>query len=592
MPKRKASWGACAQERSNRKAAEIIKGATKLLLRGAHADALRILRAAILRHPDNAAMLTRMADALLQGERVAEARNAYQRALALDPTLFQAWYGSGMAEFSLGAYAAAIGNLRQAVALAPRDADARFYLGKSLFQMGQVDAAIDEFLFVTKSDDTEMRRAALRQIAVIIPGSPRRGNREILNARRAWARHEAKREKSRQAGAAKHRTSRRKLRIGYVSSFFQHRNWMKPVWGMIHHHDRSEFEIHLFADQGNPSPETGYEADPLDRVHVITGLSNQEAAARISAAGIDVLIDLNGYSAPERLGLLTRKPAPVIAGWFNMYATSGIRAYDYIVGDATVIPPEEEPFYSERVLRVSGSYLAFSVRYPVPPVVPPPCLRTGKVTFGCLAPQYKITNEVIAAWTRILKAAPTASLLMKSKCLDERTSRAAVLAPFTQCGLAPERVRLEGAAEHYKFLEAYERVDIALDTFPYNGGTTTAEALWQGVPVLAFNGDRWAGRISRSLLTAAGLGEWVEASLEGYIERAIGLANSPGTAERLANLRSGMREQLLASRACDSSTLCRDMEVHYRRIAGATATDRSRKNRYGPELRCQTSSGG
>jgi protein O-GlcNAc transferase len=572
-------------ERLNCKAAQIIERTTRLLLRGAHLEALPILRAAILRHPGNASVLTRYADALHQAEHVAEARDVYRRALALDKGEFQAWYGCGMAEFSSGAYADAIECLCHAVALAPRDADARFYLGKSLFQMGEVDAAIDEFLLAAESTDAGMRRQSLRQIAVIIPGSPSRGNGPVLKARQKWARLEEKIERPQRAGVTRRAVASRKLRIGYVSSFFHHRNWMKPVWGMINRHDRSGFEIHLLTDQGSPSAEGGYRAHPGDFIHDITDLSNEEAAAKISAAGIDVLVDLNGYSAPERLGLFMRKPAPIIVGWFGMYATTGIRAFDYIVGDASVVPPEEEPFYSERVLRVSGSYMAFSVLYPVPPVVPPPCLRARRITFGCLAPQYKITDEVITAWARILGAAPTASLLLKSSCLDDGSNRAAVHSRFARAGIAPERVLLEGSAKHYEFLDAYARVDIALDTFPYNGGTTTAEALWQGVPVLTFNGDRWVSRISRSILVAAGLEEWIESSLKSYAQRAIKLAKSPATSGQLMGLRGRMRERLLASPACDTAALCREMEAHYQLIAGISdGQGRSRNSRPGPSL--------
>ncbi|MGB0034566.1 MAG: tetratricopeptide repeat protein [Candidatus Acidiferrales bacterium] len=575
------------QERANRKAAQIVERTTRLLLRGAHAKALPMLREATGLYPGDAAILTRYADALYQAERVGEAKDNYRKALAIDANVFQAWYGCGMAEFSAGAYAGAIDCFRHAVALEPRDLEARSYLGKSLFQMGEIDSAINEFMVVARSKDEVMRREALRQIAVIIPGSPSHGNGPILKARQKWARLEEKSERPRSAGLKSRTEGSRKLRIGYVSSFFHHRNWMKPVWGMINRHDRSAFEIHLFADRGSPSVESGYQADPHDFIHVTTGLSNEKAAAKIFAAGIDVLVDLNGYSAPERLGIFMRKPAPSIVGWFNMFATSGIRAFDYIVGDASVIPPEEERFYCERVLRVSGSYLAFSVLYPVPPVVPPPCLRTGRFTFGCLAPQYKITNEEIAVWTQILVAAPAASVLLKSTCLDEASNRAAVHAKFDAHGIAPERVLLEGSAEHSEFLEAYARVDVALDTFPYNGGTTTAEAIWQGVPVLAFNGDRWVGRISRSILVAAGLGDWVEASLESYIQRAIRLAQSPATPGQLADLRCGMRERLLASAACDTAALCREMEAHYRAVACISdVRGRAREGKLKPNRPC------
>jgi predicted O-linked N-acetylglucosamine transferase (SPINDLY family) len=352
---------------------------------------------------------------------------------------------------------------------------------------------------------------------------------------------------------------------------------MKPVWGTIKSHDRSAFEIHLFLDGENPSSASGYRRHPDDSIHLIGDLSNKAAAARIAAAGIDVLVDLNGYSAAERLGLFMRKPAPVVAAWFNMYATSGVRAFDYIIGDASVIPPEEEGLYTERVLRVSGSYLAFSVLYPAPPVEPPPCLRSGHLTFGCLAPHYKITDDVILAWAEILCAAPNARLLLKNTAMDDPSNQVALYRRFARCGVAQERVVVEGPTEHYEFLETYKWVDIALDTFPYNGGTTTAEALWQGVPVLAFHGDRWVGRISRSILLAAGFGDWVAASLEAYIQRAISLALSPDTPAMLAALRARMREHLLASPACDTTALCRELEGHYlsmARLGGAHARTR------------------
>lgn len=564
MPRRRRS-GLRRRNLTESSARQVIDRATKFLLRGASSQALKILAPAIVQFPDNAAIFTRFADALYQAGDILGARNAYRSALVLDESVFQAWYGCGMAEYSLGAHAHATDCLNHAAALKPEDAEVRFYLGKALFQMGEIDRAIDEFSRAAKSGG--MQRQAVRQIAVIIPGSASRGNREILQARRASAALEEKFE--RPAGAGKIRRPGRsgKLRIGYVSSFFRDRNWMKPVWGAINHHDRSSFEIHLFADQGDPTSQSGYRKHSSDFVHSITGLSNAAAARRIARAGIDVLVDLNSYSAPDRLGIFMCHPAPAIAAWFNAYATTGIGAFDCIIGDAEVIPPSEERFYAEQVARVPGSYLAFSVLYPVPAVEPPPSVKNGYVTFGCLAPLYKIVPEVIAAWAQILRAAPTARLLLKSSQLHDAAIRAAVLAKFSRLEIASERLLLEEPEEHFDFLKAYSRVDIALDTFPYNGGTTTMEALWQGVPVLTFSGDRWVGRISRSILAAAELAEWVEPLLKAYIDRAVRLAVSPGTCHELASMRGRMRDQLQRSAACDSATLCRELERRYRLMA-------------------------
>ena len=283
-----------------------------------------------------------------------------------------------------------------------------------------------------------------------------------------------------------------KLRVGYCSKFFHAQNWMKPVWGVINHHDREAFEIHLFSDGKPPSAESGYRQNRLDHIHDSRDLSNAELASLVARTGIDILVDLNGYSFQRRLGLFMRRPAPVAISWFNMYATSGVDAFDYVIGDAAVISVSEEQFYCERVLRVPGSYLAYSVLYPVPDVLPPPFLTAGHLTFGSFCSQYKLTDEVIAAWAKILRQAPEAKLFVKNGDLGDATNRAALEERFARWEIAPERLLLDGPAPHQEFLAAYGRVDIALDTFPYNGGTTTMEALWQGVPVLSFNGDRWA----------------------------------------------------------------------------------------------------
>jgi predicted O-linked N-acetylglucosamine transferase (SPINDLY family) len=414
-------------------------------------------------------------------------------------------------------------------------------------------------------------------IAVVIPGSPKSGNQEILDARRAYAADIPAPRAALKRPPAGGRAAHAKLRVGYVSSFFQRPNWMKPVWGLINQHDRERFEIHLFSDAPATAIASGYRTCPEDHYHNTTRLSNEEMAALIEASEIDLLVDLNGYSNMQRLPLYALKPAPVIAGWFNLYASTGLACLDYLIGDEEVIPAEEEQFYGEKIRRVPGSCLTFEVGYAVPPVAAPPCLSRPAVTFGCLASQYKITSEVIAAWSRILAQAPRSTLLVKNATLGPAGNRRFVHERFREHGIAPERVRLEGGAEHYDFLKRYDGIDAALDTFPYNGGTTTTEAIWQGVPVIAFAGDRWAARTSASILRAGGLGEFVGRGLEEYVSLAIALARSPETPARLEELRRTMRARLAASPVCDTRAFAREMEQLYERMTedpGARASER------------------
>jgi predicted O-linked N-acetylglucosamine transferase (SPINDLY family) len=295
----------------------------------------------------------------------------------------------------------------------------------------------------------------------------------------------------------------------------------------------------------------------------VKALSNPDLARLIEEHAIDILIDLNGYSRPSRLPLFALRPASVQVSWFNMFATSGLDRFDYLIGDEHVIPREEEPFYTEQVIRVPGSYLTFEVTYPVPDVGPPPCLKTGTLTFGCLAPQYKITTEVVEAWSTILRGASRSRLILKSVLLGQPSTRDFVLDLFARSGIAPERVELDGPAEHFTFLKRYDDIDIALDTFPYNGGTTTMEALWQGVPVLTFKGDRWAARISASLVLEAGLPDFVAANLDGFVEQGVALASDPAIADRLTELRRTMRARLEASPVCHTALFARNMEASF-----------------------------
>ncbi len=355
---------------------------------------------------------------------------------------------------ALGDHAQAVESFRRQAAIQPDNGMALTNLGKSLFELGQIDPALEAFRLALDRLPEGADCLALANIAIVIPGSPTAGNREILEARRTWAARclpaaPADRSFERQSLARG-----RPIRLGYVSAFFDKPNWMKPVWTLINHHDRDRFEIHLLSDRPEAAIEPVYRRDPRDSFHDTSGLANPELARLVAEIGIDILIDLNGYSRPSRLPLFATRSAPVQAAWFNMFATSGLSGFDYIIGDHHVIPPEEDIFYTERIVRVPGNYLTFEVTYPVPEVAPAPCLRRGGLTFGCLAPQYKITTEVVEAWSRILRECPGTRLLLKSVVLGQPEARefvARAIRPVRRAGRpAPPRrpggpLRLPGA---------------------------------------------------------------------------------------------------------------------------------------------------
>ena len=341
---------------------------------------------------------------------------------------------------------------------------------------------------------------------------------------------------------------------------------MKPVFGVINQHDRDRFEIHMLSDGGDPAEASGYVDHADDRIWQINSLSNEQLARHIAAAGLDVLVDLNGYSAQRRLPLFMHRPARRQIGWFNMFATTGMAAFD-------CAGRRRMPCCRRRRSRsiASASIACLAATWRSTCAIRCRTWRRrlvwpmGYITFGCLGSAYKLTDTVIEAWARIMARRPGARLLLKNGTLDDASNRSDCCGGLRGHGIAAERLLLEGGDEHYEFLRAYARIDVALDTFPYNGGTTTTEALWQGVPVLTFNGDRWASRTSRSLLLAAGLPEWVCNDREGYINAAIRLAHAADTPARLARLRGGLREQVRRSAACDTAGLCRELERLYLR---------------------------
>ena len=564
-------------------ASPAVEKITTLLLAGKSREALVAARAAHKKFPRDAQIATRLADALYANASLRDAEKHYRRAIELDPEIFQAHYGLGMAQLSHHAFAEAARSLQRALKLVPDDPDALLALGSCCFAAGEVDAAIDHYELIASQSqvDAYAKTTALLEIAKIIPGSSVRLNAHIKQAREAYAKQAAQNlhnaTKRKPLRPKKSRVARApKLRIAYLSAYFGSRNWMKPVWGVINEHDRAAFELHLLHDNKPPSPASGYRRHSADHVHDIAALDNDGVATLIQKLGFDVLIDLNGYSYTRRLDLLVRKPAPVQLGWFNMFATTGMPQFDAIVGDAHVIPNEEAAFYTEKILRVSGTYLAFNVQYSTPDIVPPPCLSAPNraLTFGCLAPQYKITPEVLAAWSQILAATPQTRLVLQNTYLHNDQNRADIFARFAKLGIAPERLVFHPPAEHLSFLKTYGEIDVALDTFPYSGGTTTMESLWQGVPVLTFEGDRWAARTTKSLLLAARLDDWVVRSRDAYVKRAIDLARSERTPDMLAALRREMRWGLMESAACDTSRLCRELEAIYKKIARQPTTAR------------------
>jgi len=541
---------------------ELMREATRHLKQGRFAEALAAFDKARVHKPRDAAVHEGRADALHGLNRLPDAIAAYDLALSLDATRPMAWWGLGCARKTRNEYAPAAVAFRRLTELDPANGHGWHNLGTTLHELGEADAAW-----------TALQKAAellpepeisLSLIATLIPGVPSATATDIRTAREKWAAFYPVKERPPLAEGLPNRP----IRVGYLSSFYMNRNWMKPVWALVNAHDREDFAITLISEGPLEWIKDGYRRDNRDGFLDIQKLDNPNAAKRIAELNLDILVDLNAYSRQQRLPLYTLRPAPIQVTWFNTYATTGFNCFDAVIADETTVLPGDEALCSEaRVERVTGSYLTFGVNYPVPDVAPSPYLSGKPFTFGCFAPQYKINAPMLDVFARILQGAPGSRLVLKNRAFSEACNREYMANAFRSRGIAPERVELDGPAEHFEFLKKYAAIDLTLESFPYNGGTTTMESLWQGVPVLTYRGKRWTERIGAAMILAAQLPEFVAEDADEFVRRAIAFANTPS---RLSELRPTLREQVSRSPLCHATGFARQMEAIYRRLVGVS----------------------
>ena len=294
-------------------------------------------------------------------------------------------------------------------------------------------------------------------------------------------------------------------------------------------------------------------------------LSDDALAEQIRADGIDILIDLAGHTEGNRLMVFARKPAPVQVTWMGYVTTTGLAAMDWRITHADADPPQAESHYSERLWRLAGTMWCYQPLPEMPAVSPPPSLRKGYVTFGSFNRYAKTNPLVLDAWAQILARVPDSRLVL---CIPEGSVRTHLSQFLGERGIDPGRIDCFTKIEHEQFWALHAEVDIALDPFPFGGGTTTCETLWMGVPLITCTGKtggdfepRFASRMSAAFLRNIGLDELITETVAGYIDRAVGLANDPPRRERL---RMELRPRMAAAPLTNPARFAREMEAAYK----------------------------
>jgi len=353
----------------------------------------------------------------------------------------------------------------------------------------------------------------------------------------------------------------RRLRLGYVSPDFRTHSVAYFIESLLAHHDPQEFEVVCYSHVEFEDETTARFKKHAQRWHRTCGMSDDELAAAVHRDGIDILVDLAGHTGGNRLVAFSYKPSPLQFTYLGYPNTTGLDTIDYRITDACADAQGEDEYYTEKLFRLDGCFLCYT-----PPRDAPDAARArdggAQIMLGSFNTLSKLNPQVIALWSQILHAIPGARLLLKRRALNDPGTRDRIVALFESNGIDRGRLELLDHVETtHDHLALYNRIDICLDTFPYNGTTTTCEALWMGVAVVTLAGAHHAQRVSLSILHALGIEELVARSHEEYIERVCSLAADRG---RLGEFRSTMRDRMAKSPLCDARGFTRRFEAALR----------------------------
>ena len=359
----------------------------------------------------------------------------------------------------------------------------------------------------------------------------------------------------------------KKLRIGYVSADFNHHPVAYFVEPILSHHNPQDFSIFCYHNslKKDQVSQRLQQLVSKDNWRDIYHLDDRAVVNRIKADAIDILVDLSGHSADNRLEVFAQKPAPIQVNYLGYPNTTGLDTIDYRFSDRYADPVgKTEAFHTEKLIRLANSFICYQPPADAPPVTPPPVTQNKYITFGSFNNLAKVNPKLINCWAKILQGVAGSRLILKSRALKDRDTQERIYHLFANAGIERDRIILRGwIKKNSNHLALYNEVDIALDTYPYHGTTTTCEALYMGVPVITLAGASHVSRVGVSLLSSVGLTELIANSQEEYVERAISLASN---SDRLAQLRSNIRPRLQKSPLTDGKKFTLQLESTYRHL--------------------------
>ena len=574
---------------------------------GQFSAAIRCFEKILAAEPTDSAVLSNLGNCHLKERRVTKAIRCYRKAISANPSYLLAYINLADAFQRQKDRTAAIKTYRKALRNATGTAEHQgniailhHRLGLALRQQEKTDEAIENYraaiahqpdfalahnslgvALLARNEATEAMTCFRRTMQLdpgysnahsnlllvmnYLPGlTQKQIYKESLQFDTRYARRLLKNRKPFPRSGNK----KKRIRAGYLSPDFRDHSVAYFTRKLLGRHDRNAIEVYCYACVETPDDTTGQFQAQADHWVPITSMHDEEVAARIRRDGIDILVDLTGHTSNNRLLIFARKPAPIQVAWLGYPNTTGMRTIDYRLTDALVDPPgDADRLHTETLVRLEHGFLCYQTDDSIPLPSTPPCAGNGYITFGSFNTILKETPEVVRIWSQILQSIPDSRLVLKSHALEDEETKNRLLRAYAEHGISSERIDLVNTfRSRRQHMTLYSTIDIALDPFPYNGTTTTFEALWMGVPVICLRGKRHASRVSASIMQRIGLPQLIADSQDGYVEAARRLADNTG---ELQELRNALRARIQESSLMNLPLFTKTLENAYRRMWAA-----------------------
>jgi protein O-GlcNAc transferase len=506
--------------------------------------------------PDDADALYNLGNALLDQRKLKEAVLRYEQVIAIKPDSPAALTNLGAAFQGLGRLEEAASLHERALAFEPNFPEVLSNLGTVLQEQGRLEEAAQRY-----EQALAIRpgyRSAYSNLLFVRAAQPSFEADRYLALARQWEEKCASAPIVAEQEFRRRPLAGRRLRLGYVSGDYWGHAVSYFIEQLFKHHDRDKVELFAYNTSVRHDNVTARLHGMVDHWLPLTGLSDMAARARILADEIDVLVDLSGHSAYNRLSVFALRAAPVQVHYLGFFASTGLSQMDYWIGDEILTPPDTDAQFQETVWRLPRVWVSYDATNDAPAPAWRPAMD-GSLWLGSFNNLVKLTPEIIALWARVLHSLPEGRLLLKTRALTHPGVRQRILAAFAAHGIAADRIELAWATTDWRrHMAYYDRLDIALDPAGgVGGGTTTCDALWMGVPVVTLGGNRMATRMTASMLHAIGRPEWIARDEQDYIDRVVALARD---VEARRAMRGTQRARMAASPLCDPTGLARALE--------------------------------